>query len=95
MGDFEVQILLMSLSPFPEGNPETPVFVAAVVEPSWQVPSSHNFRLMDPLGYAAGEAQFVDGRQGWLDCACACAQGITFGSCFSCHRGQKFSWIWG
>lgn len=28
---------------------------------SWQVPSSHNFRLMDPLGYAAGEAQFVDG----------------------------------
>ena len=40
---------------------KTTVFVAAVVEPSWQVPSSHNFRLMDPLGYAAGEAQFVDG----------------------------------
>ena len=38
---------------------KNPVFVAAVA--SWQVPSSHNFRLMDPLGYAAGEAQFVDG----------------------------------
>ena len=24
---------------------------------SWQVPTSHNFRLMDPLGYAAREAQ--------------------------------------
>lgn len=56
------------------GRKKTTVFVAAVVEPSWQVPSSHNFRLMDPLGYAAGEAQFVDGRQGWLDRLCQCAR---------------------
>lgn len=37
-------------------------------------------------------SSLMAGRDGWTDCASA--QGIAFGSCFSCHRGQKFSWIW-
>lgn len=75
----------MGLSPYGR-KPES--LMAAVVA-SWQVPSSHNFRLMDPLGYAAGEAQLLRDGYRWMvgqtDCALL---GIAFGSCFSCHRGQ-------